>query len=169
MAQPGKASYSDAQGAIAAIKKWRGGKSIHWAPHGGKGFPSHFKCRSPLEVNGLIQEGLFIDLYFKPGKGPGMPDKISFSLMFNQARVMGLDENGPTRHLNTVGKGLPHHMQVIDHPHWHLPAPECTPGYAEPVDRHPIAELWRMFCARANIHSAPQLSLPNQTAQMDLL
>lgn len=169
MAKPGKASYSDAQGAIAAAKRWRGGQVMQWAAHGGKGVPDHYKCRSPLEINGVIQEGLFVDLFFKKSLLGGVPDKLYFSLMFNHARVMGLDENGPTRHLNSSGKGLAHHMQVIDHPHWHIPAPDCTPGYAEPVERQPIAELWRMFCARANINNAPGLSLPNQTAQMDLL
>lgn len=169
MAKSGRASYSDAVGAIEATKKWRGGKLMRWVEHGGKGTPDHYKCRSPLEINGVIQEGLFVDLYFKNSLLAGVPDKLYFSLMFNHARVMGLDENGPTRHLNKAGKGLAHHMQVIDHPHWHVPAPDSTPGYAEPIDRQPIDELWRMFCARANIKGAPGLSLPNQTAQMELL
>ncbi len=169
MAKPGKANYSDAKAAIEVAKTWRGGRSIQWAEHGGKGMPDHYKCRSPLEVNGVIQEALFIDLYFKRSILTGVPDKLCFSLMFNHARVMGLDENGPTRHRNSVGTGLAHYMQIVDHPHWHIPVPDGTPGYAEPLSRQPIAELWRIFCLRANINDAPVLTLPHQTAQMEPL
>lgn len=169
MAKQGKATYSDAQAAIELCKVWRGGSAVKWLAHGGKGMPDHFKCRAPLQVNGVIQEGLFVDLYFKKSVTPGVPDKINFSLMFNHARVMGMDDNGPTRHMNTAGRGLPYHMQIVDHPHWHLPAPDTTPGYAEPFDRQPIATLWRMFCERANISDAPDWIPPMQGPQLDLL
>lgn len=169
MAKPGKANYSEATAAIEMPKKWRGGAAMLWSESGGKGMPDHYKCRSPLEVNGLIQEGLFIDLFYKRSLLVGVPDKLYISLMFNHARVMGLDENGPARHLNSVGKGLEHYMQVVDHPHLHVPVPDGTPGYAEPLVRQPFDELWRMFCLRANINGAPGLTLPHQTAQMDLL
>lgn len=169
MAKPGKINYADALAAVAMPKEWAGGRPIAWSRQSQVGFPLHSKARAPLKFNGVVQEGCFIDLYHKISIIPGVPDKVSFSLMVNGARVMGLDENGPTSHLNKVGKGLAHFMSTVDHPHLHVPASDGTPGYADPIDRQPIDQLWQLFCARANIKGAPPFNFPATDAQLVLL
>lgn len=90
------------------------------------------------------------------------------------ARLLALDENGPSEHVNTVGKGMPHYGKNADHPHVHVPVPEGSSGYAEPIDRTDIQALWRIFLERANISGAPPFTLPprqpqSESGQMDLL
>lgn len=169
MAKPGKIPYVDALSAINQPKYWGGGKRISWIEQGQQGYPHCHKARVTLMINGLIQEGYFVDLMHKASLLEGVPDKVSFSLIVNGARVLGLDENGPTQHLNTAGQGLPFFRQIVDHPHMHVPAEDQTPGYAEPLDRVSIEELWHLFCARANIFSAPPFNYPAADGQLELL
>ena len=169
MAKPGKIGYAEAEAAVSLVKTWRGGLFIKWREERKIGEPEHAKARVPLSVNGVIQEGLFVDIYYKRSVIEGIPDKLSISLMFNNSRVFGLDENGPTRHLNKVGQGLEHFRQPVSTPHVHYPVPDGSYGYAEPIERLPIDKLWSLFCARANILNAPPFNLPASDGQMDLL
>jgi hypothetical protein len=128
----------------------------------------------PLSVNGVVQEGYFVDLFHKHSDFAGVPDKVSMTLVASGARVLALDENGPSEHVNTVGKGLPFYLQKANHPHLHVPVPESSSEYAEPIEREGIEGLWRIFLSRANIEGAPPFTLPprkpqSESGQMDLL
>lgn len=171
MAGSRKMPYADAIAAIEVSKQWGGGRAISWVPQGGKGFPHSHKCRVTLLINSVIQEGYFLDLYHKKSAIQGVPDKISFSLMVNGARVFALDENGPSDHMNAIGRGLAYFQKKPDHPHVHFPVAEGTEGYAEPIERSPIETLWQAFLERANIKSAPKFTYPTlpNAGQMNLL
>ncbi|MNM59338.1 hypothetical protein D3C76_240140 [compost metagenome] len=174
MAKAGKIPYTDAMSAISLEKEWAGAPTILWVGMGGKGFPSSHKCRVPLSYKGVVQEGLFIDLFHKFSDLPGVPDKVCMTLVSADARVLALDENGPTTHINAVGYGMPHYQRQADHPHLHFPVPESSSGYAEPIDRVPLEALWRFFLQRANIDGAPPFNIPprgpqENSGQMDLL
>jgi hypothetical protein len=174
MAQAGQIPYADALSAIAVPKAWAGAHRILWKAQGGKGFPESHKCRVPLSIHGLVQEGYFIDLYHKYSGLPAVPDKVSMTLVANGARVLALDENGPSEHINTVGKGRPFYGRNADHPHLHTPVAESSSEYAEPIGRVDIQGLWRIFLEHANIEGAPSFNLPPRKpqaggGQMDLL
>lgn len=167
MAQAGQIPYADALSAIAVPKAWEGANRILWKGQGGKGFPESHKCRVPLSIHGVVQEGYFIDLYHKRSSLAAVPDKVSMTLVANGARVLALDENGPSEHINTVGKGHPFYGQSADHPHLHTPVPESSSEYAEPIGRVDIQGLWRIFLERANIEGAPPFNLPPRKPQAD--
>ena len=174
MAQAGKIPYTDAMAAISVPKSWAGAKAIIWKGQGGKGFPASHKCRIPISVKDVVQEGYFLDIFHKYSDLPGIPDKVSMTFVAGGARLLALDENGPSEHVNTVGKGMLHYGQNADHPHVHMPVPESSSGYAEPIDRTDIQALWRIFLERANISGAPPFTLPprqpqSESGQMDLL
>lgn len=174
MAKAGKIPFVDAMSAIAVSKSWAGADSILWKGMGGKGFPASHKCRIPLSVKNVVQEGYFVDLFHKFSDLPGIPDKVSMTFVVGGARILALDENGPSEHVNIVGKGMPFYGKNSDHPHLHVPVSESSSGYAEPIDRADIEVLWRIFLERANIADAPPFKLPSRgpqedSGQMDLL
>lgn len=174
MAQAGQIPYSDALLSIASPKVWAGASRILWKGQGGKGFPASYKCRAPLSINGVVQEGYFVDLFFKYSDLQGVPDKVSMTFVTGRARVLALDENGPSAHINTVGKGMPFYAMNADHPHLHVPVHDSSSEYAEPIERIDVQGLWRMFLTRANIDKAPPFALPPRkpqdgSGQMELL
>jgi len=169
MAKPGQIPYADAIHAIALGKEWSGGGSLKWIVKGPEGFPDHHKCRANISINGVIQEGYFVDIFHKKSTIDGIPDKVSIALIVNSARILALDENGPSQHANTVGKGHPFYQQIADHPHLHVPTAESSAGYAEPLKRTSIEDLWQVFLDRANINNAPPFNFPQKDSQMDLL
>ncbi|NBB11792.1 hypothetical protein [Pseudomonas sp. SLFW] len=175
MAKAGKIPYVDAISSIALPKTWAGASLIRWKSTGGKGSPAAHKCRIPLSVNNVVQEGLFVDLFYKYSGIAGLPDKVCMAFVAHNARLMALDENGPSQHVNVVGKQMPFYGKVADHPHLHFPVEEASSGYAEPIDRQAIGQLWRLFLERANINEAPTFTLPpkgpqqDESGQMDLL
>ncbi|NBA95533.1 hypothetical protein [Pseudomonas sp. R5(2019)] len=169
MAKAGQMPYADALAAIAVEKRWSGGRKIKWRPQGKNGFPDSHKARVNLSINGVIQEGYFLDLFHKESTLDGVPDKISFVFVVSGARIVALDENGPSVHLNVAGKGMEHYQKRVDHPHIHVPVEESSSGYAEPIRRVEIERLWRVFLERANIKSAPPFNFPSESGQMELL
>lgn len=109
-----------------------------------------------------MEEGLRLELYFKKSTLFGVPDKLYMNLFVDGALCFCLHENGPAEHLNKIGIGMPHYQKQIGHPHMHTPVGDGTYGYAEPVERTPIGNLWCLFLERANILEAPQLTLPDK-------
>ena len=121
-----------------------------------------------------MQEGYFLDVFHKYSNFPDVPDKVSMTFVAGGARLLALDENGPSEHVNTVGKGMHFYGKNAEHPHIHVPVPESSSGYAEPIDRTDIQALWRIFLERASISGAPPFTLPprqpqSESGQMDLL
>ena len=171
MAQPSKISYEEAITGVQWEKQWEAGESIEWVMTSVKQWPSAYKFKTALRVGSIRPEGLFLQIDFKASLLEGVPDKIYMTLLVNNARVFGVDENGASNHVNKVGRDRPYFMQKISHPHIHLPTPDSSYGYSEPLDRLPVAELWRVFLERANIYGAPALNLPTDRIepQMSLL
>ena len=84
MAKGGQIPFADALASIAIPKKWAGGKSIKWRPQGQNGFPHSHTARTTLSVNGVIQEGYFVDLFHKASSLDGVPDKVAFVRVFGK-------------------------------------------------------------------------------------
>lgn len=143
---------------IEAPKQWVG-HSVRWVANG-RSKPG-YKFQNALSLNdGLHPAGLFVYGYFKQAGVPGAQDKLYLSMRYMDARVVGLDDNGPSTHRNDVGRSLPYYRQRIDHPHSHRICDDALEGYAEPEPRREVAEMWSTFLQRCNIIDAPQLVLP---------
>ena len=133
---------------------------LEWQDAGGS--PRGFKCRLPLVFAGeeLQPEGLYVDIYWKPTSVPGGADKLSMGLFYRGRRIVAIDENGISDHRNDVGVGRPFFGQVVPFPHLHMLCAESVDGYAEPLNRVPLADLWTLFLDKANIVNAPPLAMP---------
>jgi len=154
-----------ARAVISVPKTWVSGDEMVWVNNAGK--PPGFKLRGALETVERYQPaGLFVDIYYKASRIPGVRDKISFTLMLNGARILGLDDNGVSHHRNDFGVGRPLYGQEVGFPHLHTVSDDAIYGYAEPLEAAPPAELWSEFLRRATILYAPPLRLP--TVQQDL-
>lgn len=176
MAKPKTISPDDAKKTIDRPKFWLSNAKISWAKTTVKRFPSAYKFRVGLEIaatTGRVEpEGLFIECYFKKSLIHGVPDTLSMTLLVQNSRAFGVDENGPSEHLNKVGLGQRYYQQTVGHPHIHLPVNESSYGYAEPLAPQSLENLWSLFLEKANIHEAPSLTLPSTGApdeQMELL
>ncbi|MBK3465842.1 hypothetical protein [Pseudomonas sp. MF6776] len=171
MAKPSKISYEEAMAGLEVEKHWVAGDSIEWVQTSVKQWPSSFKFRTALQVGNVRPEGLFLQLDYKPSLIQDVPDKLYMTLLVNNARVFGIDENGSANHVNKVGIGREFFMRKISHPHIHLPVPEASYGYIEPLNAQPVSSLWQVFLSRANIIGAPPLNLPteNDEPQMRLI
>lgn len=176
MAKPKAISSAVAREIIDKPKFWLPSAGFPWAQTTVKKFPSAYKLRAGLEVEaggGRVEpEGLFVDCYYKKSLIHGVPDTLSLTLLVQNARVFGLDENGPSSHINRIGAGMPYYQQQVSHPHIHIPVDEACYGYAEPIPAQSIEELWTLFLKQANIHEAPDIVLPGTTEstnQLELL
>ena len=160
MAKPLKIPYEEALAGIQKEKHWTAGGEIEWVQTSVNHWPFAYKHRSVLRVGNVLAEGLMVQLEYKGGVIEDLPERLCFTLLVGGARVFGIDEDGVTRHVNRVGIGQPFYQQTIGHPHIHLPVPEASYGYAEPIDRVPVEMLWQSFLERANILDGPRLNLP---------
>ena len=117
--------------------------------------------------DGLIPAELAVKGYFKQSTITGGRDKLYLSLIYERVRLVGLDDNGPSRHRNSVGKGLPYYQQLANHPHVHILCEDGLQGYAEPIEVLTQKEQWAMFLSMCNISAGPDLQLP--IVQLDLI
>lgn len=161
MAKPLKIPYETAIQGIALEKHWTAGPFIEWVQSSLHNWPNTYKHRSILRVGDRLEEGLFVQLEYKEGTIGEVPERLYFGLHVGGARSLAIDEDGVTGHTNTVGLGRPFYKQRVGHPHVHLPVQEASYGYAEPIMRAPVEELWQQFLQRANIMGAPKLNLPD--------
>lgn len=144
---------------IALQKSWVASGEMDWIDAGGR--PRGFKFRERLALtDGSQPADLFVESYFKPSNIPGCPDKLSLSLIFRCNRVIGVDENGPSSHVNSVGVGRPYFEKRIGHPQLHTVSDDCIYGYAEPLEKMRPEGYWDYFVAEANITGAPPFKLP---------
>jgi len=170
MAQPKTIPYDDAMLAIETPKFWPRGVVFDWKSPSAKRFPAPYSFRTALALNEAqttFAEDWFVDLYFKKSRVPGVRDTLSITLVVNKSRVIAVDDNGSGSHLNKVGAGLSHYRRAIDFPHLHIPVPESSYGYAEPLSATTVQALWGLFLLKANISEAPRIALP-ESGQMDL-
>lgn len=162
MAKPSKISYEEAMAGLEAEKHWDAGDSIEWVRTSVNLWPSTFKFRTALRIGSIRPEGLFLQLDYKASLIQDVPDKVYMTLLVNNARVFGVDENGQANHMNKVGIGREHFMKKVSHPHIHIPVAEASYGYSEPLEAQPVSSLWQVFLTRANIIGAPPLNLPTE-------
>ncbi|HEJ5564190.1 hypothetical protein ACSET8_02615 [Pseudomonas aeruginosa] len=161
MAKALKIPYETAIQGIALEKHWTAGPFIEWVQSSLHNWPNTYKHRSILRVGDRLEEGLFVQLEYKEGTLGDVPERLYFGLHVGGARSLAIDEDGVTGHTNSVGLGRPFYKQRVGHPHVHLPVQEASYGYAEPITRAPVEELWQQFLQRANILGAPKLNLPD--------
>lgn len=156
------ARYAMIQNVVATPKLWTAGSDLSslWVQERQRRFPKPFFFRVTPSIGGKSIEGVFIEARFKQTHVPGNRDSLNFSLVVDGVRVLGLDDNGPSRHLNLVGVGLPYYQQQADHPHFNFSVPDALVGYAEPILLAPPEDLWTAFLTRANIVGAPTFLLP---------
>ncbi|NWO11762.1 hypothetical protein HLV40_15330 [Chromohalobacter salexigens] len=155
--------YAYAMQAIALPKQWVGRQPMGalWQLVAGGRIPSLFEINVALEVEGIVRRGWKVRVSHQRSPRGFHPDNFSASLLIDNSRVLAFDSGKPTRHLNRVGLGEPHHQQRIGHPHWHRPVAEASHGYAEPLDPSlSQSELWQLFLKRANIEGAPHFQTP---------
>ena len=151
---------------IAVPKAWVASGEMTWVDAGSR--PRGFTFRERLALpDGSQPASLFVECYFKPSSVQGCADKLSLSLIVHHHRVFGLDEDGPSNHLNSVGIGRPYFGKRIGHPQVHTISDDCIVGYAEPIEPMSFEGYWDHFVAKTRITGAPSFKLPTQ--QLGLL
>jgi hypothetical protein len=155
--------YERAMEMIAAPKVWDSPVSFAtgWRkPSTGK-IPSQFSLRAIFLVEDEQLEGCKIDVSYKRSPNGLTKDVVSFSLLIDNARVLGIDDKAVNGHTNSIGRGYTHFGEFIAHPHIHLPVPEASYGYAEPLDpTMTYQDMWTLFLQRANVSQAPPFEKP---------
>ena len=158
---PDPAAVAEIRRMIAAPKAWVASGPMTWVDAGGKPRGARFRERLALP-DGSQPASLFVECYFKPTRIQGGADKLSLSLFFHQHRVFGVDEDGPSGHLNTVGVNRPYFGHRIGHPQVHTVSDDCIYGYAEPLEPMSLDGFWDYFVREAGITGAPPFKLPVQ-------
>lgn len=156
--------YDEARQAIEAMKVWPANTPFVWKKPATKKLPAPYSFRTSLALDleqTRFAEDWFVELYYKKSRFAGVRDTLSITFIVNKARIVAIDDNGPSSHMNKVGVGLPFYQQVADHPHLHTPVPEASYGYAEPLSSNTVQALWELFLAKANIAGAPRIELPD--------
>lgn len=140
-------------------KSWVASGEMTWVDAGGR--PRGFKFRERLALqDGSQPASLFVECYYKQSGIQGCPDKLSLGLFFNHHRVLAVDENGPTGHVNSVGIGRPYFGKRVGHPQLHTVSDDAIYGYAEPIQPMSLERLWEYFVSEARITGAPPFKLP---------
>lgn len=152
MAKPNTIPYVDAIEGIKLSKKWLpGNRKITWVQQSKKSWPYSYKAYVGVLTSDVLREGTRVELYHKKSTVLGVPDTIYMNFIYQNAIVFAVHDGGPTRHINKVGKGKEFYQQAIGHPHKHIPVPESSYGYAEPLTPMSIDKLWCLFRQEANI------------------
>ena len=164
MAKQKTVPYDEAARAIAALKIWPTHVRFEWKSQSTRKFPAPHSFRTALALDAeqtKFAEDWFVELYYKKSPVPGVRDRLSITFVVNKARVVAIDDNGPSSHMNKVGIGLPFYQRQADHPHIHIPTHDSSYGYAEPLGEATVQAMWELFLARANITGAPRIELPD--------
>ncbi|CAE6837562.1 hypothetical protein [Xanthomonas arboricola] len=150
----------------AAPKIWVAAGEIAWVDAGGR--PKGYKFRAALSLEGYTPDTLYVEAYYKESTIEDVPDKLSLSLFYRNHRILGLDENGATRHRNGVGVGRQHYLELVGHPHLHTISDDAVCGYAEPLESAEFSAHWATFLSHAGIENAPVFSLPPGQRELPL-
>lgn len=153
---------------ISCVKGWPPAAQLTWATNVAKGFPRSHKARVSLLINGDHAEGCFVALEYLASTVLGGHDKLYMTFLYENAPLLAVHVDGPSRHMNKVGEGEQFYQRAVGHPHIHLPVKDASWGYVEPVNSANRDLLWQTFLNSANIQGAPALQIP-ETSQMVLL
>lgn len=161
MAQPKVISYSAALDGIKQVKYWPPQLvKISWVQESKKKWPHSYYSRVGLLVDGAFPEGVRVELFYKESVIAGVPNTTYINFVYLGAVVFAIHDGGAARHVNRVGKGMKFYHEMIGHPHKHIPVPEASYGYAEPIERLPIDEFWYLFKQEANIMGDVKFNYP---------
>lgn len=153
------------RGVLLLPKRWISLGEIPWVDAGGR--PKGYKFREHLALDGGLQPAtLYMDGYYKESTIEGSNDKLSLCLFYKNKRILGIDDDGPSRHRNEVGVGRPYFQQTINHPHIHTISDDSFDGYAEPIQPGSQADFWALFLAQAAISGAPPFGLPPEQREL---
>lgn len=157
------------QALVSQPKSWAASSAMAglWSQGNKRGFPKPWTFRAALEAKGATVEGLFVEVWYQPSKLTGVRPTLSFTLLADCTRAIGVDDNGPaSQHLNRVGVGQRYYQKVVAVPHIHFMVPDSLTGYAEPLESMAHDELWKVFLQRSNIIGAPSFELPPGQLEM---
>lgn len=163
--KPDAALVAELRKMLEAPKRWASSGPIRWVDAGGR--PRGYKFREGLLIDDVQVSGLYVEGYWKVALRPAVPDKLSLSVFYRGFRILGIDENGPSRHVNTCGISRPYYGKRVEHPQMHSVSDDQIYGYAEPLLRLSLADYWLHFLTASNIGNAPSFTLP--PAQLGLL
>lgn len=156
---PDPSVLTDIKNLLAVSKNWVADGEMQWVDAGGR--PRGYSMRERLSLpDGSQPAKLFVQCYYKPAHIPGCADKVSFSLMYNDRRVFGVDDGQVEGHVNFVGVGRPFYLKRIGFPHVHTVSDDGIEGYAEPLAGASLEAHWEYFLRGANILGAPPFKLP---------
>lgn len=155
-----KVSYARAIEIIQKTKYWSGPESFAKGWQGSKSIPSTFKIRAPLQIEGIVMEGCFVEVIYKRSPSGLAKDTFSASFFIDNARTVAIDDGKPSNHTNRIGEGHEYFGKVINHPHLHVPVESGSNGYAIPLEEMSTSELWQRFLKEAGISSAPDFTMP---------
>lgn len=150
---------------ITTPKTWASPKTfaLGWGrPFSGK-IPAQFSLQAVILFDGELMGGCKVSASFKRSPNGFSRDSLSFSLIVDNVRVVGIDDkpHGKGGHPNRVGKGMSYYGKVIDHPHIHFPIEGACYGYAEPLDSSMTHnQFWELFLEKCNISGAPPFERP---------
>ena len=163
---PSPALIAEARDLLSKPKYWLGGRALSWKATEGRQAGFELR-RAALGLTPTVSHAsLFVDAYYKPTTVEGSSDKCYFNLIIRGCRAIAVHENGVRNHKNLVGQGRPLFRQRVPHPHLHTPSDDGF-GYAEPIDRKPLSDLWQFFLRESNIVGAPPFSAPPLQGQLE--
>lgn len=144
---------------LMAIEKHMVSREIAWkATPRGLPFQKH---RSALIYLEEVMEGVFVELQYEPKLIGSLSPKVSFSMIADGLRLIGIDAGGRKAHFNRSGIGMPYYRKRVPQPQLNFPAPDAVTGYCEPAKAADLSALWKIFLDHANIKTAPAFKLPS--------
>lgn len=162
MAKPNTIPYADAVHGIEQAKHWPLSKNkITWIQISKKNWPFSYKFFIGLLVDSSFPEGTKVELFYKESIIPNVRNTIYMNFFYQNAVVFAVHDGSPSKHINNVGVGKKFYRKMIDHPHKHIPVPESSYGYAEPLEPMTIDELWCLFKKEANIIGDVKFEYPD--------
>lgn len=144
---------------LLALPKHMVSRQIDWAATP-RGLPFQ-KHRSAISYREEVMEGVFVELEYGPSILATLTPKMSFSMIADGMRLVGIDVGGTKAHKNRCGTGLPYYGKRVPQPQLNFPVHDAVVGYCEPVASNDYTDLWQIFLDRANIKTAPPFRLPS--------
>lgn len=154
-------SFSEADAERIVRQPKRLIRDMAWSRKLTRSNPQWMLYQTPIEVDGRVPEGWYVIAQWRPAAGIA-PEKYSFILLIEGARLYAIDVDPLGEHQNKIGRGRPYFGRIIEGPHEHLWCDEGE-GYVEPFDLSGASmdAIWELFCRRANLSPAGPFKDPD--------